>query len=69
MPISDRAVVVAQIYYGVTIPLVVLASATLAYRLGRFKTRITSRMNMWSDGCISVGYVSLSDSPGPTALL
>ena len=58
MPISDRAVVVAQIFYGVTIPLVILASATLAYRLGRFK----SRKNMWSDGCITVGYVRLAVS-------
>ncbi|KAK1828735.1 hypothetical protein QBC39DRAFT_312554 [Podospora conica] len=57
MFIDDRAVVVAQMYYGVTIPLVVLATATLAYRLGRFKTRVQSRMNMWSDACITVGYI------------
>lgn len=61
-PISDRAVVVAQMFYGVIIPLVVLASATLAYRLGRFKARVKPRINMWSDGCITVGYVRLSRS-------
>lgn len=52
-PISDRAVVVAQIFYGVTIPLVVLATATLGYRLTRF-----NRANLWSDCLITVGYVS-----------
>jgi len=52
--ISDRAVVVAQIFYGVTIPLLVLATATLGYRLSKIK----SRRNPWSDGCITVGYVS-----------
>lgn len=56
--ISDRAVVVAQIFYGVTIPLLVLASATLAYRLFKIKSRINCRMHLWSDGCIITGYVS-----------
>ncbi|KAM7220114.1 hypothetical protein V8F06_004442 [Rhypophila decipiens] len=52
-PISDRAVVVAQIFYGVTIPLVVLATATLGYCLSRMK----GRSNLWSDGCITIGYI------------
>lgn len=52
-PISDRAVVVAQIFYGVTIPLIVLATATLGYRLTRF-----NRANLVSDGCITAGFVS-----------
>lgn len=56
--ISDRAVVVAQIFYGVTIPLIVLASATLAYRLFGIKSRINSQMHLWSDGCIITGYIS-----------
>jgi len=58
--ISERAVVVAQIFYGVTIPLVVLATATLGYRLSRIKSNLN---NIWSDGCITVGYVSFSVSP------
>ncbi|KAM7186699.1 hypothetical protein V8F33_011686 [Rhypophila sp. PSN 637] len=52
-PISERAVVVTQIFYGVTIPLVVLATATLGYRLARMK----GRSNLWSDVCITIGYI------------
>jgi len=52
--ISERAVVVAQIFYGVTIPLVVLATTTLGYRLSRIK----SLRSPWSDVCITIGYVS-----------
>lgn len=52
--VSEHAVVVAQIFYGVTIPLVVLATVTLGYRLSRIKSNMN---NIWSDGCITVGYV------------
>lgn len=52
-PISERSVVVSQIFYGVTIPLIVLATATLGYRLSRMKGRTT----LWSDICITIGYV------------
>jgi hypothetical protein len=53
VPISDRVVVVSQIFFGVTIPLLVLASATLGFRL----SRIRSLANIWSDGCITAGYI------------
>lgn len=52
--ISDEAVRVAQIYYGVTIPLVVLATATCAYRM----LKSTRSRSVWSDTCIMIGYVS-----------
>ncbi|TLS27844.1 hypothetical protein PpBr36_00684 [Pyricularia pennisetigena] len=51
--ISDRAVFVSQVFYGITIPLLVLATVTLGYRMARIKTRRT----LWSDGCIVAGYI------------
>ncbi|KAK7981472.1 hypothetical protein PG988_003710 [Apiospora saccharicola] len=50
--ISDEAVRVAQIYYGVTIPLVVLGTATCAYRM----VKSTRSRSVWSDTCIIIGY-------------
>ncbi|KAK7928903.1 hypothetical protein PG985_005901 [Apiospora marii] len=50
--ISDEAVRVAQIYYGVTIPLVALGTATCAYRM----IKSTRSRSVWSDTCIIIGY-------------
>lgn len=53
--ISDEAVRVAQIYYGVTIPLVALGTATCAYRM----LKSTRSRSVWSDTCIIIGYVGI----------
>lgn len=52
--ISDRAVFVSQVFYGIAIPLLVLSTVTLGYRIYNIK----ARRALWSDGCIVVGYVS-----------
>ncbi|EHA54271.1 hypothetical protein MGG_01190 [Pyricularia oryzae 70-15] len=51
--ISDRAVFVSQVFYGIAIPLLVLSTVTLGYRIYNIK----ARRALWSDGCIVVGYV------------
>ncbi|KAI6374822.1 hypothetical protein MCOR25_003084 [Pyricularia grisea] len=51
--ISDRAVFVGQVFYGIGIPLLVLATVTLGYRM----FQINARRALWSDGCIVVGYI------------
>ncbi|KAK8050942.1 hypothetical protein PG993_002327 [Apiospora rasikravindrae] len=50
--ISDEAVRVAQCFYGVTIPLVAVATATCGYRM----LKSTRSRSIWSDTCIIVGY-------------
>lgn len=57
--ISDRAVFVSQVFYGIAIPLLVLSTVTLGYRIYNIK----ARRALWSDGCIVVGYVSPPFSP------
>lgn len=52
--ISDEAAHTAQVFYGVTIPLVVLATATYAFRM----SKSTRSRSVLSDICITVGYVS-----------
>ncbi|KAK8118463.1 uncharacterized protein PG998_003089 [Apiospora kogelbergensis] len=50
--ISDEAAHTAQVFYGVTIPLVVLATATYAFRM----SKSTRSRSVLSDICITVGY-------------
>ncbi|KAK8091246.1 hypothetical protein PG994_000751 [Apiospora phragmitis] len=50
--ISDESVRLAQVFYGVTIPLVALATATFAFRI----LKSTRSRSVWSDTCIALGY-------------
>ncbi|KAK6852869.1 hypothetical protein PG995_011420 [Apiospora arundinis] len=49
---SEEAVRTAQCFYGVTIPLVVLATATFAFRM----SKSTRSRSVLADICITVGY-------------
>lgn len=51
--ISENAVYLAQVFYGVTIPLMTLATATFVYRM----LKSARRKSFWSDTCITFGWV------------
>ncbi|KAK8005990.1 hypothetical protein PG991_012287 [Apiospora marii] len=50
--ISENAVRLAQVFYGVTIPLMTLATATFVYRM----LKSARRKSFWSDTCITIGW-------------
>lgn len=53
--ISSRAVYLAQIFYGITIPLFALATATFGFRMWRIKAQ--AGMNRASDICMALAFV------------